>query len=107
MPTPKQQTLTRFTQKQGGLIAKMQRFYGGEISIERALMHYAIAPIKQTNTRNYSHLAPEAKWLREWAEKIPWFEVRECCVLKNGNDSKSWKLVLIAENLPQRQEVAS
>jgi hypothetical protein len=106
MPNRKQQIQKLFTQKQGGLILKMQRFYNGQVSIERALMHYGIAPFTQRN-RNCIEMASEVKWFREWAEKIPWFEVRECPTIKNGSDSKSWKLVLLADNLPQVEEVAS
>ena len=105
MPNTKQQTIKRFTQKQGGLITKMQRFYNGKVSIERALMHYGIAPFTR-RSRNCTEMASEVKWFREWAETIPWFRVEECPAIKNGSDSKSWKLILIAENLPQ-EEVAS
>lgn len=96
MATQKQQMLSLFTAGQSGLVQKMDRFYGGQLSLERALMHYGISP---NNPDDYAN-----RLLKQWARKHPLLRVQRCKVFRNAKDVPGYKLVL---NQPSEKAIAS
>ena len=98
MPTVRQQRMQAFDRNQLSLITKLQRYYGGSISAERAIINAGLAPFKANDRKSAAF-----DCLKEWAEKQPWLRIEEVLTHRRAKDVVSFKLVLIPENLPTQE----